>query len=53
LHEVKKLGCAEAQGAAGYNCDVDIDVTAPFVGRTKNTSKLRLIKGSDGWQIVE
>lgn len=49
VHAVKKISCVEAKESAGYNCDVEIDVTAPLVGRSKNVGQIRLVKGSDGW----
>ena len=49
LHSVKKISCVEAKESAGYNCDVEIDVTAPMVGRNKSVGQIRMVKGSDGW----
>ena len=53
LKEVKKLGCKEAQDASGYNCDVKVTAVAPLVGETTNTATARLIKGDDGWELVQ
>jgi hypothetical protein len=53
LHSVKKVSCVEAKRSAGYNCDVEIDVTAPILGRQKDVGQIRLVKGSDGWVTVE
>lgn len=52
VHAVNKIGCVAAQDASGYNCDVELDVTAPFVGRSKNIGKIRFVEGSDGWQVT-
>ena len=49
VHAVKKISCVEAKESAGYNCDVEIDVTAPMVGRNKSVGQIRMVKGSDGW----
>jgi hypothetical protein len=49
VHAVKKVSCVEAQESAGYNCDVEIDVTVPMVGRNKSVGQIRMVKGSDGW----
>ena len=49
VHAVKKISCVEAKESAGYNCDVEIDVTAPMVGRNKSVGQSRMVKGSDGW----
>lgn len=38
VYGVKKVGCAAAQGSSGFNCDVEVDVSAPFVGRSKNVA---------------
>ncbi len=53
IHEVRKIGCVRSKEASGYNCDVEIDMTAPFRGRAKDIATLRLVKASDGWRIVE
>lgn len=49
----KKIGCAAAQGSAGYNCDIEIDASKPIVGRSQEMVKLRLVKGDNGWVIVQ
>jgi len=49
VHAVKKISCVEAKESAGYNCDVEMDVTAPMVGRNKSVGQIRMVKGSDGW----
>lgn len=51
VHSVKKLGCAEADDG-GYRCDVTVDSTAPIVGRTTQTSTIRLREGDEGWLVV-
>jgi hypothetical protein len=51
VHAVKKISCVEAKESAGYNCDVEIDVTAPLVGRNKSVGQIRMVKGSDGWVV--
>lgn len=52
VHEVKKIGCAKAEGEAGFNCDVEVDMTAPLMGRSKQMQKLRFVKADDGWRIA-
>ena len=49
LHGLKKLGCAKAASNPGYNCDVELDLEAPFIGRQKSALKVRFVKGDDGW----
>lgn len=53
VYEAKKVGCAAAEGATGFNCDVELDVSAPFVGRAKKVATIRFVKGSEGWQTVQ
>lgn len=53
VYGVKNLGCAKEKDATGYICDVEVDASAPFVGRSKQVGKMRFIKGSDGWVISQ
>lgn len=53
IHSVKSLGCKAAASSPGYNCDVEIDVTLPILGRHTNIMPARLVKASDGWRLVE
>lgn len=53
LHSLKKISCTAAQGSPGYVCDIEIDITAPMVGRNKSVVKARFVKGSDGWQAAQ
>lgn len=53
IYEAKKVGCASAEGATGFNCDVELDVSAPFVGRSKKVTTIRFVKSSEGWQAVQ
>ncbi len=53
LHSLKKIGCKAAQGAEGYNCDVEIDIELPIFGRQKDTTNVRLVKASDGWRVLD
>lgn len=52
IHAVKKLGCAAAQGEAGYICDVESEVSTPATGRLKAVEKYRLVENSDGWVSI-
>lgn len=49
----KKIGCAEAQGSVGYNCDIEIDASKPIVGRSQEMVNLRFVKSDNGWIIVQ
>lgn len=51
LRSAKNLGCSDAGGAA-YQCDVEVDIKSP-VGDVKQTTKLRLVKGSEGWVVSQ
>ena len=53
VYSVKKLSCAVAQGDSGYNCDVEVDASAPIIGRNKQVMKIRLVKSSDGWVVTQ
>lgn len=53
LHAVKKIGCVSAQNAPGYVCDVELDLTVPVMGRTKETISARFVNGPDGWVMVK
>lgn len=59
LHEVRKIGCAPAQGAPGYMCDVEVDatVTQPMIfgraiqlPRKKATVKIRIYDDGGKWK---
>ena len=54
FHGAKKLGCTSAQSGTGYSCDVEIDVTGAHGGpRKKGVTKVRFVKGSDGWMMTQ
>lgn len=53
LHDVRKLDCQRAKDVAGYVCDVEVDVTAPLIGRTTQIGTVRMVRGTDGWQVLE
>ncbi len=44
---IKKLGC-ETSGN-GYNCDVEMTMEVPLVGKQTTVANLRFVKGSEGW----
>ena len=44
VHGVKKIGCAAATGSSGFNCDVELDMSVPFVGRSKGVKQIRFVK---------
>lgn len=48
-HEVQKLGCEKTGQGNAYVCDVEFDVTAPIVGRQKQSGRIRFVEGDDGW----
>ncbi len=53
LHAVKKIDCAEAKDAPGFVCDVEVDMTVPLAGRSKEMATVRLVKGPEGWVVVK
>lgn len=53
VHSVQKIGCVAAADSTGFNCDVEMDVSNPMTGRKKNVTKIRFVKGSDGWQVAQ
>lgn len=53
IHDAKKIACKKAEGNPGYRCDFEIDIEAPFVGRTKQAGSARFVKGDNGWQVLQ
>lgn len=53
LHAVKKIGCTEAKEAPGFVCDVEVDMTVPIAGRSKEMTTVRFVKGPDGWVMMQ
>ncbi len=51
IHEVKSYGCEEKPDGV-YSCDVEIDMTAPVVGRKKDRSKVDFVEREGEWQTV-
>ena len=50
INSLKKVGCKEEGGA--YQCNVESDIELPMLGHLKQLLPLRLVKASDGWQLV-
>jgi hypothetical protein len=53
LHAVRKIDCKEAKDAPGFVCDVEIDMTVPFAGRSKEVATARFVKGPEGWVVIK
>jgi hypothetical protein len=53
IHDAKKIACKKAEGNPGYRCDFELDIEAPFVGRTKQAGSARFVKGDSGWQVLQ
>jgi len=53
LHAITRLGCKEAREKSGYNCDVEVDMSVPFLGRSTQTHTRRFVKADDGWVVIE
>jgi hypothetical protein len=52
VNEVRKIACVKADGASGYVCDIEVDITTMF-GRQKATRAARFVEGDDGWVMIE
>lgn len=48
IHDVTLHGCDEIRDEV-YRCDVEVDVTAPLVGRNVQRSNITLAKTDAGW----
>lgn len=53
IHAVKKIDCVAAQNAPGFVCDVELDITVPLTGRTRDMVQARLVKGPEGWVLAK
>ena len=53
INEVRKIGCAEARGEAGFICDVESDITTPATGRIKGVEKFRIVNNDGTWVVIE
>lgn len=59
IHEVRKIGCAQAQVAPGYMCDVEVDASMPKFSfsnpppmeRSKVTRTLRFYQDGGSWKV--
>ncbi|HEX5658746.1 MAG TPA: hypothetical protein VFX59_16215 [Polyangiales bacterium] len=52
LHGLKKLGCEKTEQDNAYLCDVEMDMTAPMVGRRKVPARLRAVSSDGRWVVV-
>jgi hypothetical protein len=57
INSIKKVGCVEAEGQQGYNCDVEVDIVVkvPFAGeqKQKGVNNFRLVETDDGWSLAQ
>ncbi len=51
VHEITSYGCEKAPDNI-YVCDVEIDMSAPMVGRRKDRSKVEFIQKNGNWQTT-
>lgn len=51
IHDVKINKCKKVRDDV-YTCNVDVDATAPIVGRNVDNTDLTVAKTSDGWVPV-
>ena len=50
LHSLRKLGCKE-DGDHAYQCDVELDIEIPVLGRQDKVVPIRFVHTSSGWQV--
>lgn len=53
IHAIKKIGCAPAEGEAGYICDIESHVSTPMTGEVKGIEKYRLVEKDGSWLALE
>lgn len=51
LHALKKISCAPHDDAKVYTCQVEVDMTAPMLGRHKQVVPMVLVETADGWRL--
>lgn len=49
----KKIACKALSEKPGYQCDVEVTRTLPLLGEQTTLTSMRLVKGQDGWMVVE
>lgn len=52
VHSVKKVGCKKGSAPKEFACDVEVDVTAPLIGRSKSVKNIRVQDNGDAWQVL-
>ena len=53
LHSITKLACKEADQTSGYNCDVEVDMSVPLLGRSTQMRTRRFVKSDNGWVVID
>jgi hypothetical protein len=53
LHSITKLACKEADQTSGYNCDVEVDMSVPLLGRSTQMRTRRFVKSDKGWVVID
>jgi hypothetical protein len=51
VHSVRKIDCKAGDNAKVYQCNVELDMTVPMIGRQKLQVPTILVKGPDGWRL--
>ena len=51
IHDVTLHGCDEVRDDV-YSCDVEVDLTAPIVGRNVQRSSITLAETDAGWTVT-
>lgn len=53
LNSIRKISCDESNSSKQYSCKVELDITAPLVGRNKSVTTVSVINDSGKWLVVE
>ncbi len=53
LNSLRKISCDQTGKGNQYNCQAEVDITAPFVGERKSVTRISLVKDNDGWDVVQ
>ena len=51
VHSVRKVVCTPIATPAGFDCDVEVDMTTPGIGRDKSIKHIELETIDSGWQV--
>lgn len=52
LEDLKKVGCAKAEGTSAFACTVTVQMKGPLVDMD-GTTEMRFAKSNGGWVVVQ